>query len=84
MAFSFDVELRDADQAIAKAKAEAAKNGGSFSGDLSSGSFAAKKSFATLKGCYTITGKTAKITITEKPFFVDEETVKKEVRKFFG
>jgi len=84
MAFSFNVKLKDVEKAIAKAKSEIEANGGNFSGDSSSGKFFARKMGMEVKGNYSINGGAAKITIENKPFFVSDDIIEKEVGKFFA
>lgn len=55
---------------VAKVQSQIEKQGGSFNGDDSSGSFSVKVLGSTIAGSYTITGSEINVTITDKPFFV--------------
>ena len=61
--------------AIAKAKAAVEGQNGTFNGDEQSGNFDVTVFGNTIKGSYSVNGKTLNILITHKPFFVPCSTI---------
>jgi len=61
--------------AIAKAKAAIESHDGTFNGDENSGEFDVTVFGNTIKGNYSVTGKTLNLVITHKPFFVPCSTI---------
>lgn len=55
---------------VAKIRSQIEKQGGTFNGDDTSGSFSVKVMGSTIAGSYTISGSEINVTITDKPFFV--------------
>ena len=58
-----------ADQVYQKAKSAVEKQGGSFSGDSSAGSFTINV-FGTISGTYTVSGQQLLISVEEKPMMI--------------
>lgn len=61
--------------AIAKAKGAIENQNGTFNGDENSGEFEVTVFGNTIKGSYSVTGKTLNIIIINKPFFVPCSTI---------
>ena len=55
---------------LAKAKSTVESQGGTFTGDTSSGNFNVSVFGNTVIGAYTVAGQDLQIDITEKPFLV--------------
>jgi hypothetical protein len=58
-----------AEEVFAKAKAAVERQGGSFTGDASSGQFSINV-FGAIGGTYTIVGQQLQIAITDKPMMI--------------
>ncbi len=54
---------------LAKARSAVEKNGGTFNGDTTSGSFEVSV-MGTIRGNYTVTGSQININVTDKPMLV--------------
>ena len=81
MAKRYQVELsQEPERFLEKAKKASAKDGISFTGDASMGTFAV----LGVKGNYKIENKTALINITEKPFLIPWGVVEVMMRDFFA
>ncbi len=81
MSKSFDIPLTgDAGALVAKAEETARQAGAEFSGDTSSGRFAA----SGVEGQYTVKGDTITVTITKKPMVAPWSLVEQKVRSFFA
>jgi hypothetical protein len=83
MSFSFEIKVKNASQAIAKAKSAGEANGAKFEGDNQRGNFSVKKALIELCGNYVVNADTIKITIDKKPFLVGEAIIKQEIENFF-
>lgn len=80
MAHSFNVTLSEEPASVLeKVKKLLTENGGQFSGDSSSGSFAG----SGVKGAYHISGQIVTITITKKPLLAPMSLVESKVKEFF-
>lgn len=55
---------------VAKIQAEIQKQGGTFDGNDSSGSFSVSVLGSTISGTYTISGQNINVIINDKPFFI--------------
>jgi hypothetical protein len=72
-----------ADQVFNTAKSAVEKQGGTFSGNSSSGNFSIQV-FGTITGSYTVTGQQLEITIEDKPMMIPcsaiESALKAQIR----
>jgi hypothetical protein len=66
-----------ADAFIAVLKTQVETNGGSFTGDSSSGSFTVPVLGADVEGTYTISGQDLDVIINKKPFFASCGAIQK-------
>lgn len=64
---------------IPKVKALILENGGTFTGDSSSGSFSGNG----VVGTYEVNGTDVLITITKKPFLAPVKLVESKIRQYF-
>ena len=79
MECSFDVNFSGtAQQLLDKAKS-ATQSYGSLNGDTSGGAFNVSALGISIKGNYTISGNTASINVTDKPFFLSCDTIKRYI-----
>jgi hypothetical protein len=76
--FSFN-RPQDIPAAVNTVKGAIEKNGGNFSGNESAGSFKA----SGIAGDYKV-GSLVSVTISEKPFFIPNTMIEKEVKNYFG
>ncbi len=60
---------------IAKAKAAIENQNGTFNGDENAGNFEVTFLGNTIKGNYSVIGKTLELVVTKKPFFVPCSTI---------
>jgi hypothetical protein len=79
MEFSFDVD-KTISTLLPEVEQEIVQGGGTFSGNEQSGTFKGKG----ITGKYSVEGQTVKITITDKPFFIPDSKIKKEIKKYFN
>ena len=78
---SFDVKMsQSAEIMIEKAWAAAMEIGGTFIGDVKSGSFEGKG----IVGDYVINGDIVTVTISHKPWYAPFSMVESKVREFFA
>jgi hypothetical protein len=68
-----------AEDVYSKAKAAVEKQGGSFSGSSSGGSFSINV-FGTIKGSYTVSGQELQITIEDKPMMIPCNAIESALR----
>lgn len=68
-----------ADALIATLKTQIESNGGTFSGDTSTGSFTVPVLGADVTGTYTITGQNLEVVISKKPFFASCGAIQKYI-----
>lgn len=61
--------------ALAKAKSAIENQNGTFNGDENAGDFEVTVFGNTIKGNYSVSGKTLNLIITHKPFFVPCSTI---------
>lgn len=59
------------------------KQGGSFNGDISQGSFAVQL-MGTISGTYQVSGQEMMVEITEKPMFIGCSQIESFMRSQFG
>lgn len=80
MAHSFNITLSEEPASVVeKVRKLVTENGGQFSGDSSSGSFAG----SGVKGAYHISGQIVTITITKKPLLAPMSLVESKIREYF-
>lgn len=63
------------DATISKARSAVQSQGGTFTGDASSGSFDVSVFGNTIRGSYTVSGQTLQIDIASKPFLIPCSTI---------
>jgi hypothetical protein len=71
------------DDVFNKAKAAVEKQGGSFSGNNSSGNFSINV-FGTISGSYTISGQTLQISIEDKPMMIPCSAIENVLKSQIG
>ena len=82
---NFSIEFQGtAEEIVNKVRAQIQRQGGTFNGDASSGSFSVKVIGSTIAGSYTITGSQINITITDKPFFLSCGQIESFLRSQLG
>ena len=73
-----------AEEIISKVRGQIERQGGTFNGDASSGSFSVKVLGSNIAGSYTVTGSQINITITDKPFFVSCSQIESFLKSQLG
>jgi hypothetical protein len=71
------------DQVYARAKAAVEKQGGSFTGDASSGQFSINV-FGTISGRYAVVGQQLQITIEDKPMMIPCAAIENALKSGIG
>jgi hypothetical protein len=71
------------DDVFNKAKAAVEKQGGSFSGNNSSGNFSINV-FGTISGSYTISGQRLEISIEDKPMMIPCSAIENVLKSQIG
>jgi hypothetical protein len=66
-----------ADALVANLKTQVQNNGGTFTGDSSSGSFSVSVVGSDVSGTYTIAGQQLNVEIDKKPFFASCSAIEK-------
>lgn len=80
MTHSFQITLsQDPASVVERVRKLLTENGGQFSGNSSSGSFAG----SGVKGAYHISGRDVTITITKKPLLAPMSLVESKIREYF-
>lgn len=80
MPHSFQITLsQDPASVVERVRKLLTENGGQFSGNSSSGSFAG----SGVKGAYHISGQIVNITITKKPLLAPMSLVESKIREYF-
>ena len=81
----FDVTIKGKPKdVLGQVRKKISDAGGSFAGDEHAGTFSGKSVLGDIKGSYSVSGQTATITITSKPFLAPCGKIESTIRDYFS
>ena len=83
VAYSFNIDFKESsEKLIEKAEVIIENAGGTFTGDISSGSFSVSTPMGAVKGNYVISDQTIKIAILNKPLLISFDIIKSKLEQY--
>lgn len=82
---NFSIKLNgNVEELVSKAKNAITDAGGSFDGDITSGSFRMKTFMGEIAGSYTVSTQQLNVEVSKKPMMVPCSEIEKQLRKYLS